>query len=52
MALLAKAKLITLPSAVILANNHKSISAQQKMGALAIKKRKRTIVKEAKRLAA
>jgi hypothetical protein len=48
----AKAKLITLPLAVTLANNRKSISAQQKMGALATKKRKRTIVEEAKELAA
>ena len=52
MAPLAKAKLITLPLAVTLANNRKSISAQQKMGALAIKKRKRTAAEEAKELAA
>jgi hypothetical protein len=49
---LAKAKLITLPSTITLANNRKSILIQQKMGALAIKKRKRTIAEEAKELAA
>ena len=50
----AKAKLITLPSAVTLANNRKSISAQQKMGtmATAAKKRKRTAVEEAEEPAA
>jgi hypothetical protein len=39
---------------VTLANNHKSISAQQKMGTMAIiaKKRKQTVVEEAKELAA
>jgi len=52
LALLAKAKLITLPSTVTLANNRKSISAQQKIGALAIKKRKRTAEEEAEELAA
>jgi hypothetical protein len=54
MALLARAKLITLPSAVTLANNRKSISAQQKMGtmATAAKKRKRTAVEEAEEPAA
>jgi hypothetical protein len=54
MAPLAKAKLITLPSAVTLANNRKSISAQQKMGNMATvaKKRKRTVVEEAEELAA
>jgi hypothetical protein len=36
---------------VTLANNRKSISAQQKIRALAIKKRKQTIVEEAKELA-
>jgi hypothetical protein len=54
MAPLAKAKLITLPSTVTLANNRKSISAQQKMGNMVTmaKKRKRTAVEEAKELAA
>jgi hypothetical protein len=54
MAPLAKAKLITLPAAVTIANNRKSISVQQKMGTMATiaKKRKRTIVEEAKELAA
>jgi hypothetical protein len=52
MAPLAKAKLITLPLVVTLANNRKSISAQQKIGALATKKRKRTTAEEAKELAA
>ena len=52
MELLANAKLITLPFAVTLANNRKSISAQQKIGALATKKRKRTAAEEAKELAA
>jgi hypothetical protein len=52
MAPLAKAKLITLPSAVTLANNRKSISTQQKMGALATKKRKRTAAEQAEELAA
>jgi hypothetical protein len=49
---LDKAKLITLPATVTLANNRKSISVQQKMGALATKKRNRTAVEEAKELAA
>ena len=50
---LARAKLITLPSAVTMANNRKSISAQQKMGAMATiaKKRKWAAVEEAKELA-
>ena len=53
MAPLAKAKLITLPSVVTMANNRKSISAQQKMGAIATAiKRKRSAVEEAKALAA
>jgi hypothetical protein len=45
--------LITLPSAVTIANNRKSISAQQKMGAIATaaKKRKQAAVEEAKELA-
>jgi hypothetical protein len=53
MAPLARAKLITLPSAVTMANNRKSISAQQKMGAMATtaKKRKRAAVEEAEELA-
>ena len=49
---LDKAKLITLPATVTLANNRKSISVQQKMGALATKKRNRTAVEEAEELAA
>jgi hypothetical protein len=51
---LAKAKLITLLSTVTLANNRKSISTQQKIRAMATttKKRKRTVVEEAKELAA
>ena len=49
---LDKGKLITLPAIITLANNRKSISVQQKMGALAIKKRNRTVVEEAKELAA
>ena len=54
MALLAKAKLITVPFVLTLANNCKSMSAQQKMGNMATmaKKRKRTVVEEAKELAA
>ena len=54
MAPLAKAKLITLLTAVTIANNRKSISVQQKIGTMATiaKKRKRTIVEEAKELAA
>jgi hypothetical protein len=53
MASLAKTKLITLPSTVTLTNNRKSILAQQKIGnmATAAKKRKQTIVEEAKELA-
>jgi hypothetical protein len=49
MAPLARAKLITLPSAVTMANNRKSISAQQKMGSMATiaNKRKRTAMEEA-----
>ena len=43
---------ITLPAAVTLANNRKSIWAQQKMGAEAIKKRKRTAEEEAEAIAA
>jgi hypothetical protein len=49
---LDKAKLITLPAVVTLANIRKSISVQQKMGALATKKRNRTTVEEAEELAA
>jgi hypothetical protein len=49
---LDKAKLITLLTVVTLANNRKSISVQQKMGALATKKRNRTVVEEAEELAA
>jgi len=50
---LAKAKLITLPSIVTIANNRKSILAQQKIGAIAtVIKRKRLVVEEAKALAA
>ena len=45
-------KPITLPAAVTLSNNWKSISAQQKMGAEANKKRKRTIEEEIEALAA
>jgi hypothetical protein len=52
MTLLDKAKLITLLTTVTLANNRKYISVQQKMGALAMKKRNRTTVKEAEELAA
>jgi len=53
MAPLARAKLITLPSTVTIANNRKSISAQQKIGAIATitKKRKQAAIKEAKELA-
>jgi hypothetical protein len=49
---LTNAKSITLPSAVTLTNNRKSISVQQKIGKAAIQKRKRTAVEEAKELAA
>ena len=54
MEVVARAKAITLPMAVTAANNCKSISAQQKIRALATiaKKRNRTIVEEAKELAA
>ena len=53
MAPLAKAKLITLSSIVTMANNRKSILAQQKMGSIAttVKKRNQTEVEEAKKLA-